>query len=377
MTTTPPLTNEDRKRYLQLRKAFNGKVIGITGHVGKTSTLHMLQTVLSRKGKVLRPKNNIGNWKTVIDTLNRLSNDYRFALFEFDYRQNQNFAELLRMIKPDMGIVTNIGDSHLNYLGGMVKIALKKSEVVKYLNRDGVAILNQDDEMTSALSQYITVNKIIKYGITPAAEYYARDIRQKGPQGTQLTLNDQYEIRLPLYSIQDVYNFLAAAATAVQLGFKTEEIINIFDQHLKLPPGHGRLHHFGDTYMLDESYYATPQSMSKAARSLIAFKPFCKQLIFIVGDMSGAGINVEDQHLNMGYFLSALPIDLIISVGEYARYIAKGAELITNGKKRVYYARNTDEILKYLEKHGIENAAISVKGISATATHRIARFLKN
>jgi UDP-N-acetylmuramyl pentapeptide synthase len=370
------LSREERKKYIGLRRSFNKPVIGITGNLGKTSTLEMLRTILASRGKVLKSGQGYGNWKNNINTLEKLNSEYAYALFEFDYQRGNNFAEILRLIKPTIGIVTNIGDAHLNYLSSMMKVALQKSEVVKYLTRGGLAILNKDDELCSSLVDYIPTKNVIKYGLSHNADYFASDVKQLGPKGIKFKLNGKYSVSLPLYSIQDVYNFLAATASAVNMDFQLEEIIDIFQNKFQMAKGRGRLHRIDNYYLLDESYIATPRSLSKAARSLIGFKPYTKKLVFIVGDMTGAGVNVEDQHLNMGYFLSALPIDCLITVGDYAKYIAKGASLISSKGKKIFSVNTIDEILGVLEDGIEDKAAISIKGIGSVATHRIIKYLQ-
>jgi len=371
------LTSEERKKYIKLRRNFNKPVIGITGHLGKTSTLEMLRSILESRGKVLRNSHGHGNWQNNINTLNKLSNDYEYALFEFDYQRGNNFAEILRLIKPTIGIVTNIGDAHLNYLGGMMKVALEKSEVVKYLARDGLAILNKDDELSSALEEYISTKNVIKYGLSKTCDFYADEIEHLGPAGIKFRLNGGFDFFLPIFSPMDVYYFLAATAAAVNLGFTIEEIFEVINKKFHPPKGRGRLYQINKYFILDESYPATPRSLSKAARSLIGFKAYTKKLILIIGDMSGAGVNVEDQHLNMGYFLSALPIDHLITVGEYAKYIGQGASLIKSKEKKIDAVNNIDEIIDLLDKTVGDEAVISVKGIGFIAVHRIMKFLQN
>jgi len=371
------LNMEARKRYLQLRRSFPKPVIGVTGNLGKTSTIEMINTLLTRNGKVLKNSRGHGNWQNNINLLERLSPDYDYALFEFDYQRGNHFSEILRLIKPTIGIVTNIGDAHLNYLGTIMQVVLEKSAVVKYLARDGIAILNKDDELSSALAGFITTKNIIKFGFSQSSDYYASDIKQLGPKGIRFKLNGKHSVHVPLFSIQDVYNFLAATACAQNLGFSIGEIVDIFHEGFELPSGRGRLLQYGSRYFLDESYLATPRSLSKAARSLIGFQPYTKNLFFIVGDMSGTGLKVEEQHLNMGYFISALPINNIITVGEYAKFIAQGASMITSNRKKIYSVNTIDEILNVLDDNLPEKAVISVKGIGPVAAHRIAKYLQS
>jgi len=108
------LSAEDKKKYINLRRAFKSPVIGITGNIGKTSTLEMIRCVLEKEGRVLMNRHGYGNWKNNIKTLEKLSSDYDFALFEFDFNRGNNFGEVLRLIKPNIGIITNMGDAHLS-----------------------------------------------------------------------------------------------------------------------------------------------------------------------------------------------------------------------------------------------------------------------
>ena len=373
--TTRRLDIEERRSLVQIRRAFNSPVIGVTGNVGKTTTIEMIKTVLEEKGRVLTNDQGYGNWDNNLNTLRKLSNEYDYAVFEFDFHRGQSFSELLRLTKPNIGLVTNIGDAHLSYIGGMVDIALQRSEVVKFLARDGTAILNKDDELSSEVAKYISTKNILKFGLSQNAEYFASDIEHKGPLGTSFTLNNKYRITVPIYSISDVYNFLAATAVLVALGFQVNEIVEIFQKDYHLPSGRGKLYKMNGFYLIDESYDATPRSVAKAARAMIGFKPHTDKLIYILGDMTDYGPNIEEHHLNMGYFLSALPIDCLITVGNYAEYIGRGVSLIKNQGKKVYTCNSINEILSTFDEVLTEKAVITVQGVGQVALRRILNYL--
>ena len=278
---------EERKNLLSIRRKFSGTVIGVTGNVGKTTTIEMIRTVLDKSGSVLINNKGHGNWENNLKLLRNLSVDYDYAIFEFDFHRGENFSVLLRLIKPNIGLVTNIGDAHLSYIGGMVDIALKRSEVVKYLARDGTAILNKDDELSSTVAKFISTKNIVKFGLSQNAEYYASDIIHLGPKGTSFTLNNSYHLTIPVYSISDVYNLLSASAALVAVGFSIEYVLEMFQNYYVLPDGRGKLHKLNGFYLIDESYEATPRSVAKAARAMIGFKPYTDKLIYIIGDMTG------------------------------------------------------------------------------------------
>ncbi len=367
----------DEKDFLMsIRAEFTNPVIGVTGNLGKTSTLSMIETLLCAKGRVLGPTNGCGNGKNNLKILRDLSMEYDYALFELNHQAGKNFVDLLRLIRPNIGIVTNLGDAHLNYLDRMIKVAIEKTSLLKYMEDDGIAILNKDDEFSYNIARNLSHHHVILFGLNQHADFYATNIEQYGPNGIRFLLNGRTRLHLPLFSIQDLYNFLAAVACVAHLGFSLEEIADIFQQNFQLPQGRGRLLKFGNHYLIDESYIGNPRSLSKAARVLSTFAPYSKQLVLIVGDMADTGINVEQQHLNMGYFLSALPIDVLITVGEWAKFIGKGFNVIKSQNKRCYSVNTVSEVVEILEHTIKKPSTIAVKGVGNVAMHRIETYFK-
>ena len=371
------ISTDDKKKYINLRRSFKSPVIGITGNIGKTSTLEMIRCVLEKDNRVLMNRHGNGNWKNNINTLEKLSSDYDYALFEFDFNRGNNFGEVLRLIQPNVGIVTNMGDAHLSYLGSMLEIALQKSGVIKYLARGGTAVLNKDDELSTMFAKKISMQNIKRFGISQNADFFATDIKQMGPQGTKFKLNNEYDVKIPIYGLGDIYNFLAAVSALVALGFDINNIINIFQTKFQLPSGRGKLYDFDNYYVIDESYTATPRALAKTTRSLVSFKSYVDNLVLIIGDMEESGPNIEEQHLNMGYFISALPIDCVITVGHYADYIGKGVSLIHNTGKSIVNCNSVDDILKALDKIDLGKSAITVQGIGRVGLRRIIKHLEN
>jgi len=366
----------EKKHLYSVRAAYTNPVIGITGNLGKTSTLTMIEAILSSHGRVLRHENGCGNVKNNLRTLKQLSPEYDFALFELNYQRGNHFVELFHLIRPNIGIVTNLGDAHLNYLDQMIKVALEKTSLLKYLEEDGIAILNKDDELSFNIAQSLSTRNIILFGLNPHADFYATDIEQSGPNGIRFRLNNHFNLRLPIYSIQDLYNFLAAVACVSHLGFSLNEIVDTLQTRFELPSGRGKVIKIGSHYIIDESYLGTPRSLSKAARVLTTFAPYSDQLVLVVGDMYNTGINVEQHHLNMGYFLSALPINLLITVGEYARFIGKGFNMIKSNSKLCYSVNTINEVLQLFDHHLKDQGTIAVKGLGNVAMHRLVSYFK-
>jgi len=371
------LTAAEKRKFISIRRNFGNPVLGITGSFGKSTLVEMLSAVLQSRGRVLKTPRGKGTWGNNLSTLRRLDEKYKYAIFEFDYQRGKNFAGLLRLIKPNYGIVTNIGDAHLSYLKDAMQMALQRSEVVKYLVQNGTAILNHDDELGSALSNYIATPNIFKFGLNQNADFCASDIEHLGPSGLRFKLNCEQTITLPLYSVPNIYSFLACATTCVKLGFSIEEIVENIKSNFSLPKGRGNLYKINDVYLFDESYGGTSRSVSKAARSLVGFKPHVNKTILIVGDMTEPGVMVEDRHLNLGHFLSALSIDCLITLGHYAKYIGQGVSLIKNKSREVYSVENVNDLIRILEKIIVPNSAISVKGLGNVVFHRIKSLIEH
>ena len=117
------LSTQEKKKFLQLRRDFQKPVLGIAGYLGKTTLIEMISAVLETRGKVLRTPRGNGSWKNNLSTLEKLNCSYDYAIFEFDYQRGKNFASLLRLIKPNIAVVTNIGDAHLTYLKDAMRLA--------------------------------------------------------------------------------------------------------------------------------------------------------------------------------------------------------------------------------------------------------------
>jgi len=371
------LDKQQKRHYLALRRQFSKPIISISGYLGKSSLSEMLYGILQNYGKVLKTPHGKGSWQNTLKTMEKLSDGYDYALFEFDSERNRDFAGLFRLLKPNVGVVTNIGDAHLSYLNSAMQLALKRSEVIKYIARGGAAVLNQDDDLSSSLDQVVKNLRPIKYGLNHIADFNASDIEHLGPKGMRFLYNNKKKITLPVYSIANIYTFLACMAVCNYLQIDEEEVLKSMQKKVTLPKGRGNLEKIGNCYLLDESYIGTSRSVSKAARSLVGFKPYSKKLILIVGDMTKSGVKVEDRHLNMGYFLSALPIDHLITMGHYADYIGKGASLIKSSGKKIHSVANVNELLDILREIIVPDSAVCVKGLGNVVYHRVKTQMVN
>lgn len=339
----------------EYRKSFNIPVIGIAGADGKTVTKTMLSSILSSIGKTLQTPLDCSTATGVTSTLLKLNKDYKYAILELGMSNPRQFELSVRVTRPTIGAITNIGEAHLAPLGDKYFIADAKVELIRRLPSDGFAILNMDDDLVSGMEKISPTSRVIKFGLNPGAHFYASNIKFLGPDGISFFVNDSYNFHIPVYSSSGIYNSLAAIAIARALKIDFDVIRNALEKKFKLLPHRGNLIQADDVNILDHTYGATINSVNKSCESLVQFKPFSRKLILVIGDLEKLGIKSEKVHLNLGFYISAMPIDTIITVGKDARLVARGIKKINHTQKELVNCFDVEElgalVAKYLEPH--------------------------
>jgi len=337
------------RKILDHRRQFNIPIIGIAGTEGKSTTKRMLATILSRFGNVLETPLDCSTASAVTATLLKLNKSHQYAILELGIINPQQFELAVSVAEPNIGIVTNIGEAHLASQGDKYLIADAKVELVRNLPEDGFAILNMDDDLVSAMDKFSHTRRIIKFGLNTNAHFYASNIRYLGPAGIEFLLNDFYRFHLHVYSSAFIYNALAAISAARVLGIEFSSIREVLEEKFNVLEHRGNLITAQDMFFLDYTYDATTNSISKACESLVQFRPYSNLLVLVIGDIRDPGPRVSETHLKAGYYISALPIDVIITVGEGARFIAEGIRQINHTNKIVKVCREPEEVPSTLQ----------------------------
>lgn len=343
------------RKIQEIRRSFSIPVVGIAGAEGKTTTKRMLSAILSQKGDVLETPLDCDSASVVTSTILKLNEKHRFALLELGIINPDQFKLAVEIAEPNIGLVTNIGEAHLSNLGDKFVLADAKMELIRNLPADGFAVLNVDDDLVSGMDAFSAAKHVVKFGFNPNAHFHASNIKFAGPEGISFLVNDYFSFNLPIYNITSVSNALAAIAVARILKFDFEEIQFALENLFEPLPGRGELINLGDVYILDYSYTATINSINKAVESLVQFKKYSKKLILVLGDLEDAGEKNRVVHQNLGYYISALPVDVVITVGENARLIGEGIRKINHTHKEIKHcevADGLDELMMhYLEPH--------------------------
>lgn len=350
------------RKIAEYRRAFDIPVIGISGADGKTTTKRMLSSILSTRGPVLETPLDCSTATGVTSTLLQLNNSYKYAIFELGIINPTQFEMAVKVASPNIAVITNIGEAQLTTLGDKFKIADAKLELIRKLPQNGFAVLNMDDDLVSEMEKLSPTSHVIKFGLNENSHFYASNINFLGPKGISFNLNNSYLFHLPIFGSASIYNALAAISVARALGFEFQEIQNSLHHHFRQLKHRGDLFQKNGINILDHTYDASVNSVTKACESLAQFKPFSENLILVIGDVRNLGPKSKQFHLNLGFYISALPIDCVITIGKNSKYINEGIKKINHTNKKLESCYDFPQLRKTIQKNLKPNTTMLLMG---------------
>lgn len=342
------------------RDRFEIPFIQITGSVGKTTTKDMVAAALGAKLQVLKTPANFNNDIGTPLTLLGLEAEHQAAVIETGMNHFGEIAYLGEMVRPDIAVISNIGDAHIEFLGSREGILKAKSEIFQNLKPDGVAILNGDDPLLNGLDLPFTT---IRCGQSAHCNVRVTDILDHGVAGitcTVTTARDTYVLRIPAPGEHMVYSASMAVAIAELLHLNHAEIIRGVEAY---QPAGSRMRVIQlpeERCILDDCYNANPQSVSAALEILARTE--CDRKVAVLGDMGELGDLTAQAHYNMGALAAMLGIDFVAAIGEKAAMIADGA--VESGGEAYHFATK-EEAIRELAGQLAPNTAMLVKASHA------------
>lgn len=299
------------------RDRFAIPVIGVTGSVGKTTTKELIAAVLGTSGTVHKTYANYNNEIGVPKTLLQLTRHHDFAVIEMAMRGAGQIAELTRIARPTVAVITNVGTAHIELLGSEAVIAAAKCELLAELDPTGIAVLNADCDRLIATAAQVWSGPTLTYGLERG------ELRGQLIDAETLDVNGE-RFPLPLPGRHNASNFLAALAVAQALDLPWDELKGglIVD----LPAGRSKSYELPqDIVLLDETYNAGLESMT-AALHLLA-ESGGKRRLAALGTMKELGDRAPEFHRQVGAVAASLQLDglVILTDDPMARQIAEGA----------------------------------------------------
>lgn len=369
---------KDTKKALQdlaayYRRKFNIPVIGITGSVGKTSTKEMISAALSSKFNVLKTSGNLNGQIGLPLTIFNLESQHDVAVLEMGISEPCEMDRLSYIAKPDYAVMTNIGVTHIENLHTKENILKEKFKITKTLNKDSVLFINGDDELLSNIENNYEY-KVVSFGIKNDCTFKATNIFQND-ETTEFDViyeNIKERIIIPTIGEHNVYNAMVAIAIGVCLG------INIYDLKkglLKFENLNMRqcIYHLNEVTLIDDSYNANPDSMRSAVKVLIQVAKG-KRKIAVLADMLELGNMSKSLHYDLGTFIAQMNVDILITIGEMADYIAKGA-ISCSKNINVYSFDSNEQAINCLKNIVCLGDTILVKGSRGMHTEKISHSI--
>lgn len=305
------------------RESLDIKVVGITGSVGKTSTKEFIASVLAQKYKVLKTEGNFNNEVGLPLTVLKLRDEHEVAVLEMGISDFGEMTRLSEIAQPDVCVITNIGQCHLEQLGDRDGVLKAKTEVFANLKESGTACLFADDDKLAGIAE-VNGKKPVFYGMGESAEVYASGVVNKGLFGSECVIHAgdmKIEAEIPLPGKHMVYNALAATAVGKTMGLNTEEIEKGI-RSVEAVSGRSHLIQTSEYTIIDDCYNANPVSM-KAAIDLLGEANTRK--VAILGDMFELGENEKALHRSVGEYAAKQKVDALVCVGALSEEMYQGA----------------------------------------------------
>ncbi len=303
------------------RDKFTVPIVGVTGSVGKTTTKEMLAATLAPLGAILKTAASQNNETGVPKTLLQLDNTHRAAIIEMGMRGRGQIAYLCDIARPTVGVVTLIGENHLELLGTRDAIADAKGELLEALPADGIAVVNRDDPYCDTLRAK-TQARVVTYGVDREADYHAQSVRQTDDGWSFSVRGASVTLQTP--SRHDIGNSLAALAVAVELGVPLTDAARALGAYAPPPMRMEIIQTPWGGTVLNDAYNAAPLSMRSALQTL-ARLPGGRKWAFL-GDMKELGELGPDAHRELGGVINELGgLHAFYTVGELAALIPGAA----------------------------------------------------
>lgn len=389
------------------RKMLKAQVIAVTGSCGKTTTKNLLHDVFATKYAVVSTQGNQNNVLGVPKTLLQADPETQVIIVEMGMDRKGEIEQYCEFTLPDIGVITNIGQSHIELLGSRDAIAQAKAELFCALpERRGRAFMNRSDEYAKEIFVLGDIEKrdieLIYYdGSYDAEAVHAADqrrpdaiedgafLKQWGAWAGDITLdaqgcprfvlhggNETRECTLALRGVHNVANACAVASVALSCGIDLDSIAQALAHSVPETGRQELVFSREGLTVINDTYNANPDSMKAALKVLSSFETTGKR-IAVLGDMGELGSFAQSCHEGVGEFLGELPLDLLICVGDLSWFIADAAEASGFSSDRVVRVKEISEVLVELEKYVSPEDVVLVKASRFMELERVVGGLVN
>lgn len=364
---------QDLARAALLRRPV--KIVGITGSVGKTTTKEFTAALLSSRYRILRSEGNFNNHLGLALSLLRLEPEHEAAVLEMGMSAAGEIAALTRIAPPDVAVITNVGPVHMQFFASLEDVARAKREILDGAAKGAAAVLNGDDPLVRKMAAGWR-GRTVTFGLGPACDVRAEDVRRRGYEGLDLTLKygrEEARVRFMFVNEALVPNLLAAAAVCLAFGLGLEDITPAIPA-LRPFPMRGVLEETFGIRLYDDSYNSNPRALEAALRSLAGLPAGRK--VAVLADMLELGEGEQALHRQAGKTAAESGWDVLVAVGPLADFIAEGAAGAGMDKAAIHRFPDADAAAERIADIIRPGDLVLVKGSRGMRTEKIIAGLR-
>ena len=349
------------------RDKFDLPVVQVTGSAGKTTTKEMIASVLLQRYNTLRTEGNFNNDIGAPLTLLRLMPEHQTAVIETGMNHFGEIRYLGEMVRPDIAVITNVGDAHIENLGNTRQGILRaKCEIFENLTPEGIAVLNGDDELLNTVTLPQT---ILRCGVGDGCGVRVTDIDDRGLEGVACTVTiegEHYRLTTSAPGRYMIYPMAMAAAIGRRLGLTGEEIAAGVAAYTTVGSRMHLIRLPGERLVIDDCYNANPQSMAEGLRMLAASP--AQHRVAVLGDMGELGQLTAQAHRDMGALTRRLGLTAV-AVGEKMH-------ALTETDPQAQWFATVEEAMPAIRQLFTPGTAVLVKASHAMHFERIVKELE-
>ncbi len=333
------------------RTRFDIPVVAVTGSNGKTTTKEMVAKTLSQRWRLRKTAGNLNNRIGLPQTVLGLTAVHQAAVLELGVDATGQTTRLAEIARPTVGLITNVGNDHLEFFGSVDGSARAKAELLAHLPRDGAVILNADDPYYDFFRRRARCS-VVSFGLQEDADVRGSHIQRRGTR-TEFRLRvigrqRSHRLSLHVHGTHNVLNALAAIAVGHVLGLSVANVATGLSRFRPVAM-RSQVSSWQGLRVIEDYYNANPDSM-KAAVTLLQELGAGRRTIAVLGDMLELGTETRALHREVGAFVAGNRVSLLVACGEFGRELARGASAEGMPGARIFEARRVADAAAVLKK---------------------------
>jgi UDP-N-acetylmuramoyl-tripeptide--D-alanyl-D-alanine ligase len=361
----------------ETRRQWHGSLVAVTGSMGKTTSKEFAAQMLQIQFGVYRSPGNFNNLFGLPLALFGLTREVQIGIFEMGMSAPGEIAEMCRIARPDIGVITNVAPVHLEFFASLEAIAEAKGELAAGISPEGMLIFNNDDPLIRKIAGAYP-GQTISFGFEDGADVRAADIEIAGLGETRFQIRHagmSHNATIPLAGAHFVRNALPAVALAIHFKLTMEQVLERLRQ-LNQANMRGQVLHFRDGFtIIDDSYNSNPHALMQMTDTLCRV-PAGSRRILVAGEMLELGAASAELHYRCGRWAAEQGVDIVIAVRGDAGELARGAKDAGLNPERVKFFESTEPAFEFLDGLVQSGDLILIKGSRGVHLEKIVQQLQ-